>query len=241
MINGPKCIAILLSAGTGSRMGGPVAKQYMLIKDKPVLWYSLKTIEESQVIDECILVTGNGDIEYVKSEILGKYGFTKVSAVVAGGSERYLSVLNGLRAVSGREGYVFIHDGARPFLTEKILEDTYLAAKDNRACVAAVPSKDTIKISDEDGFVNSTPSRKYVWSIQTPQVFETGLIKDAYEALADKLVRQPGCDIAITDDAGVVELFSKCRVKLVEAAYTNIKITTPEDIRTAESFLQEMG
>lgn len=237
MINGPKCIAILLSAGTGSRMGGPVAKQYMLIKDKPVLWYSLNVIENSQVIDECILVTGSNDIDYVKCEILEKYGFTKVSTVVAGGSERYLSVLNGLRAISGQEGYVFIHDGARPFLTETILEDTYLAAKENRACVAAVPSKDTIKISDKDGFVSSTPSRKLVWSIQTPQVFETGLIKNAYEALAEHIDSHPDGDITITDDAGVVEQFGNCRVKLVEAAYTNIKITTPEDIRTAESFL----
>lgn len=241
MINGPKCTAILLSAGTGSRMGGPVAKQYMLLENKPILWYSLNVIEESQIIDECILVVGSGDIEYVKREILETYGFTKVSAVVAGGRERYLSVLNGLRAVGDCDGYVFIHDGARPFLTEKILEDTYRAVRQYRACVAAVPSKDTIKIADEAGFVNSTPDRKLVWSIQTPQVFETRMVRDAYEKLAQQTEEHPEQRLSITDDAGVVERFGDCGVKLVEASYTNIKITTPEDIKTAEAFLQDNG
>lgn len=248
MKNGPKCTAIVLSAGTGKRMGGPVAKQYMLLKDKPVLWYSLNVMEQSDIIDDCILVTGADDIEYVKWEIVEKYGFSKVTAVVAGGSERYFSVLNALRVIAQRKeqekdetAYVFIHDGARPFVTERILEDTYRAVKQYHACVAAVPSKDTIKISDEEGFVTETPSRKYVWSIQTPQVFEAELVIGAYELLNERFPELLDKGVTITDDAGVVELFGDCRVKLVEADYTNIKITTPEDIRTAESFLRDNG
>lgn len=248
MKNGSRCIAIVLSAGTGKRMGGPVAKQYMLLKDKPVLWYSLNAMEQSTVIDDCILVAGADDIEYVKKEIVEKYGFSKVSAIVAGGSERYFSVLNALRVIAQRKeqemnetSYVFIHDGARPFVTERILENTYRAVQQYRACVAAVPSKDTIKISDEEGFVSGTPSRRYVWSIQTPQVFEADLVIGAYEKLNKQLPELLDKGVSVTDDAGVVELFGDCRVKLVEADYTNIKITTPEDIRTAESFLQDNG
>lgn len=248
MKNGSRCIAIVLSAGTGKRMGGPVAKQYMLLKDKPVLWYSLNAMEQSAVIDDCILVAGADDIEYVKKEIVEKYGFSKVSAIVAGGSERYFSVLNALRVIAQRKeqemnetSYVFIHDGARPFVTERILENTYRAVQQYRACVAAVPSKDTIKISDEEGFVSGTPSRRYVWSIQTPQVFEADLVIGAYEKLNEQLPELLDKGVNVTDDAGVVELFGDCRVKLVEADYTNIKITTPEDIRTAESFLQDNG
>lgn len=244
MLNKKRCTAIVLSAGSGSRMKSNVAKQYMLLDGKPIIWYALNAVQQSKVIDDCILVTGANDIGYVKEEIVEKYGFTKVDTITAGGAERYLSVLNALRViaakdtkVSNEEGYVFIHDGARPFLTEKILEDTYAAAAEHHACVAAVPSKDTIKIADEQGFVADTPSRKYVWSIQTPQVFETQLIINAYEALAANLHMIQEQGITITDDASVVELFTDCKVKLVEAAYTNIKITTPDDINTAEAFL----
>lgn len=247
MQNKKRCTAIILSAGSGSRMKSNVAKQYMLLKGKPIIWYALNAVECSDIIDECILVTGADDIAYVREEIVEKYGFTKVSAITAGGAERYLSVLNALRIIADRsangteadEGYVFIHDGARPFLTEKILEDTYAAVEQYHACVAAVPSKDTIKIADEDGFVAATPDRKQVWSIQTPQVFEERLICSAYEALAAELPRLQEQGITVTDDAGVVELFTDYKVKLVEASYKNIKITTPEDMKTAESFLSE--
>ena len=126
---------------------------------------------------------------------------------------------------------MFIHDGARPFLTEKILEDTYAAAVQYQACVAAVQSKDTVKISDGEGFALSTPDRRTVWNIQTPQVFETSLILQAYERLKSRLPRMQEQGIQVTDDASVVELFTETRVKLVEASYQNIKITTPEDSR----------
>lgn len=239
-----RCTAIVLAAGSGSRMKSAVAKQYMLLKDKPVIWYALQTVEESAIIDDCVLVTGADDIQYVKKEIVEKYGFTKVAAVVPGGAERYLSVGNALEAIAGdvlpvpnRDGYIFIHDGARPFLTEQILENTYEAVQKYHACVAAMPVKDTVKIADEDGFAADTPDRKRVWTVQTPQVFDAELIIRAYATLKEQITTLSERGISVTDDAGVVELFTDQKVKLAEGSYENIKITTPEDIRVAESFL----
>lgn len=239
-----RCTAVLLSAGSGSRMKSNVAKQYMMVNGKPLIWYALQTIEKSEIIDDCVLVTGASDIEFVREEIVEKYGFAKVDRIVAGGAERYLSVANALQfivegglSVPNQDGFVFIHDGARPFLTEKILQDTYEAVREFHACVAAVPSKDTIKIADEQEFAVQTPDRRRVWNIQTPQVFDTQLITGAYARLVRELPVLKAQGIAVTDDASVVELFTEQKVKLVEASYENIKITTPEDVRTVEAWI----
>lgn len=247
------CTVIVLAAGSGKRMKSATAKQFMLLEGKPLIWYSLQTVEQSEVIDDCILVTGAEDIPYVKEEIVEKYHFSKVRAVVAGGSERYESVYNGLQAIKAKcpfageqqeepesvqgETYIFIHDGARPFLTEKILRDTYRAACEYKACVAGMPVKDTIKIADEKGFAVQTPNRSLVWAVQTPQVFEAKLITTAYEKLFAELESLKAQGISITDDAFVAEYMLGIPVKLVEASYENIKITTPEDIKTAQGFL----
>ena len=119
-----RCTAIVLAAGSGSRMKSKVAKQFMMLDGKPLIWYALQAIENSQIIDDCILVTGAEDIDYVRKEIVEHYGFHKVDIITAGGAERYLSVGNALRIIAdddmrvpNHDGYVFIHDGARPFLT----------------------------------------------------------------------------------------------------------------------------
>lgn len=234
------CTAVCLAGGSGSRMKSSVSKQYMLINDKPLIWYALNAFQNSSYINEIVLVAKPDDIEYMQNEIVNKYNFDKVSVVVAGGSERFLSVLNGIKNIVSRqdkEQIILIHDGARPFVNDKIIGDTIKAASDFGACVAAVPSKDTIKISDEDGFVVATPNRKNVWNIQTPQVFKADLIKNAYGSLEKDVVAEK--NIFVTDDASVVELYSDVKVKLVEASYENIKITTPEDIKIAESILGE--
>lgn len=239
-----RCTAILLAAGSGSRMKSDIPKQYMELCGRPLIWYALHTIQESGIIDDCVVVTSKADIPYMRDEIVRKYGFSKVDVIVEGGAERFLSVANAIKvirdkkmSVPNEDGYIFIHDGARPFLTEQILRDTYEAVCEHHACVAAVPSKDTIKIADEQGYVAGTPERRLVWSIQTPQVFDTRVILDAYERLMNRLPQMEANGIVVTDDAGVVELFTNQRVKLVEASYENIKITTPEDIKTAEAFL----
>ncbi len=239
-----RCTAIVLAAGSGSRMKSNVAKQYMLLNGKPLIWYALRAIEDSEIIDDCILVTGAEDIAYVQKEIVEKYGFHKVDTITAGGAERYLSVGNALDVIAdedikvpNQDGYIFIHDGARPFLTEEILQSTYEAVKKYHACVAAMPVKDTVKIADGAGYAASTPERKLVWSIQTPQVFDTELILQAYGKLREHQTELDRKGMMVTDDASVVELFTDQKVKLVEGSYKNIKITTPEDIKIAEAFL----
>lgn len=247
-MNTPKkrCTAVVLAAGSGRRMHSDTAKQFMMLLGKPLIWYSLQTVEQSEIIDDCILVTGESDIPYVKESIVQKYGFHKVTDVIAGGDERYASVGNAMRYIAedrlpipNEDGYIFIHDGARPFLTEEILRNIYEAVQEYGACVAAVPSKDTVKIADKQGFAVSTPDRRLVWNIQTPQVFETRLITTAYAKLERELPRLNEQGVTVTDDASVVELFTNHRVKLAMGAYENIKITTPEDIGTAEGFLRK--
>lgn len=241
-----KCTAVVLAAGAGKRMQSDVAKQYLLLREKPVLWYALNTFQQSSVIDEMILVVGKGEIPYATEEIVNKYGFDKVTAVIEGGSERYFSVWEALQVIAKRSecatgqkepGYVFIHDGARPFVTEQILQDTYKAAAKYGACVTGMPVKDTIKIADEKGFAAQTPSRKLVWMVQTPQVFEEKLICEAYGKLIEHLPELEKAGVTVTDDAMVVETMMDRPIKLVEGSYKNIKITTPEDMLIAEVLL----
>ncbi len=229
--NRKKCSAIILAAGVGKRMNSKIPKQFMELEGKPVLYYALKTFQES-FIDQLILVTGASELDFCKKEIVDKYGFNKVKAVVAGGKERYHSVYEGLKAVEGAD-YVFIHDGARPFVELDMLERAYAEVELNKACVIAVKAKDTVKIADKDGFVKTTPDRSLVWQVQTPQVFEFQAIKKAHE-----IVMQQD-DIAITDDAMVYEAAFGKPVKLVEGSYENIKLTTPEDMEIAHIFLQK--
>lgn len=233
-----KTVAVVLAAGQGKRMHSNVQKQYLLLQDKPVIYYALKTFQDN-FIDEIILVTGKGEEAYCQKEIVEKYNFSKVKKIVAGGRERYHSVANGLKAIEG-EGYVFIHDGARPFVTEEILMRAYDAVKEYRACVVGMPVKDTIKIADENKFAEMTPNRETIWQIQTPQVFDIKLAKEAYGRLLEEEEELKEKGIRITDDAMVVETLLRHPVKLVEGSYENIKITTPEDLNIAR-YLIEAG
>lgn len=232
-----KTTAIVLAAGQGKRMGSDVAKQFLLLDGKPVLYYSLKNFEDSSV-DAIILVTGDGMQDYCQKEIVEKYNIKKVKKIVVGGKERYHSVAYGLRNVDEDCDYVLIHDGARPFAVPSIIERGIEAVKEYKACVIGMPVKDTIKISDENGFGASTPNRNLVWQIQTPQVFDFSMIKEAYEKLLDQEEQLKKDGVAITDDAMVAELFSDCKVKFVEGSYQNIKLTTPEDLAVANLFLK---
>ncbi len=231
-----KTAAIVLAAGSGSRMRSNIKKQYMEINEKPLIYYALKAFEDS-FTDEVVLVVSPGDIDYCKAEIVDKYGFTKVKRIVEGGAERYDSVRLGLHAISEDTDYVMIHDGARPFVTEDIMQRSVDAARDFRACVVGMPVKDTIKVSDENGFAKATPDRKTLWMIQTPQTFEYNLIRKLYDKLEEDKEEIKAKGINITDDAMVVETFSDVKVKLVEGSYNNIKVTTPEDIGVAQAIL----
>lgn len=222
--------AIVLAAGSGKRMQTKVHKQYLDLLGKPVLYYALKAFEDSAV-DEIILVTGKGEISYCQTEIVDRYGFKKVTHIVEGGKERYHSVYEGLKCAAGAN-YVLIHDGARPFVNEQILQSVMESVQENGACVTGVPVKDTIKIADGEGYAVETPDRNYVWAVQTPQAFSYGLIADAYTKL------MAAEDPTVTDDAMVIEKMTGKKVKLVPGSYRNIKITTPEDLIVAEAYLR---
>lgn len=226
-----KHTAIVLAAGKGSRMQSAVPKQYLELCGKTVLYYSLAAFEES-FVDEIILVTGKDDISYCKEQIVERYGFQKVTKIIDGGAERYLSVYQGLLAAEEAD-YVYIHDGARPFVDAAILSDAKACVEQYQACVAGMPVKDTIKIVDAEDFAKETPERKYVWQVQTPQVFSYALVREAYDMLMEDQDAY-----SVTDDAMVVETMLNYPVKLFQASYKNIKITTPEDLQIAELFVQ---
>lgn len=225
-----KYTAIVLAAGSGKRMNTIVHKQYLLLDGKPILYYSLKAFEDSRV-SEIVLVTGDGEEEYCQKEIIQKYGLQKVCHVVKGGKERYHSVYEGLKAVR-KTDYVLIHDGARPFIDKDIIERSIETVEKYQACVVGMPAKDTIKIVDELGFAADTPDRERVWQVQTPQTFSYSLIMQAYEKLMACNKRQ------VTDDAMVLEQMTNQTVKLIAGSYRNIKITTPEDLLVAETYLK---
>ena len=223
-----KCTAVVLAAGSGRRMQSHVAKQYLLLHGKPVLWYALQVFEESKIIDEVILVVGKGEIPYCQQEIVERYGFRKVVHVIEGGAERYLSVWEALKGID-EQGILFIHDGARPFVSEKILEDTYEAVLEHGACVTGIPVKDTIKIA-RNRVIQNTPDRSTLFAVQTPQTF-------AVELLRAGIAHARANDIALTDDCSAVESIG-VPVILTEGSYENIKLTTPEDLWFAQALLK---
>lgn len=229
-----KIAAIVLSAGSGSRMHSEIPKQYMQLAGFPVIYYSLKAFEESAV-DEIVLVCGSSDEAFCRKNIVEKYGFSKIKAVVPGGSERYLSVYEGLKAVEA--DYVLIHDGARPVIDAESISLSMETVVEEKACVLAVPVKDTIKIADSEGYAASTPDRSRLWAVQTPQSFQTSLLREAYRrffAAQKEGVKLP----AITDDAMLVEQMTGQKVKLISGNYENLKITTSEDLLLAKAFLE---
>ena len=228
--------AVVLAGGSGKRMHADVPKQYMTLFGHPLLYYSLRAFEDS-FIDEIVLVTAAGEEEHCRTEIVEKYDFAKVTAIVPGGKERYHSVMQGVKAVSTEADYIFIHDGARPFITQEILEHVLTDVQEKQACVVGMPVKDTIKIADADGAVADTPKRALVWQVQTPQVFSADLIRRAYGQLEKEEAELLARGVEITDDAMIVELLTKQKVYLSQGSYENIKITTPEDMGYAEWIL----
>lgn len=220
--------AVVLAAGSGSRMKSTVKKQFMDLLGKPLIYYALHAFQNSPV-DHIVLVTGEDAIEYCQKDIVDKYNFTKVKAIVSGGKERYESVFNALNIVE--DEYVLIHDGARAFVDDEIIARAMHGVDEYKACVIGMPVKDTIKVSDTDGYAVDTPKRSALWQVQTPQCFVTEEIKKAYSIMME------GNQDGITDDAMVMEQFGERRIKLLEGSYHNIKITTPEDISIGEAFL----
>ena len=219
--------AIILAGGKGKRMGAKISKQYIELNGKPLLYYTLKQFLSCDEINKIILVLPKEEIEYCRNEVLEKYSL-KLDLIVEGGKERQDSVFNGLSAVKD-EGIVLIHDGARPFVSKRIITEGIKYADLYGAAAPGVTPKDTIKIKDDKSFSKETPKRETLVAIQTPQVFKSNIIKECHKRLkSDNLI--------VTDDTMVVEAYNYS-VYLYEGEYTNIKVTTPEDLILAEKLI----
>lgn len=225
--------AIVLAGGRGRRMGMDVPKQYCDLGGKPVLFYSLAAFQRCPWIEQIVLVCRPGDLAYCRAEIVERYSLTKVVHITEGGADRYDSVEAGLRFV--RSAYVWVHDGARPFLTGDMLDRLQKKVLSCGAVIAAVPVKDTIKQVGASGAITADPDRAQLWQAQTPQVFSSDLLSCAFRTMrkaADEKERAQ-----ITDDAMLVKRYAGCDVQTVQGDYMNIKLTTPEDFLLAQAYL----
>lgn len=225
-----KVAAIIVAGGSGKRMGMNIKKQFIELDGKATLAHTIEVFNKCKIIDEIIVVVGKADKEKVRTEIVSRYDYSKVTQIVEGGKERQDSVYNGLMSVSDEVQYVMIHDGARPFISEEILEKAFIMTKERHATVVAVPVKDTIKVVNEALEVEGTPNRSTLWSIQTPQSFKKELLMEAYAYAKEE-------GLTVTDDSMLVEAYGK-KVYIVEGDYNNIKITTPEDLVLGQAILR---
>ncbi len=225
-----KITALIPSAGIGLRMGGKTRKQYLHIDGKPIAVHTLLKFQKIREVHHIILIVPEEDIEFCENSILSKFGLTNDIKVIAGGRERQDSVYNGIRALSGDEDMVIVHDGVRPFVTDTMIRESIKTAYRTGAAIVAIPVKDTIKSVSEEGFVEKTIDRSKLWQVQTPQTFQVKLLKQAYEkAMAEGFYG--------TDDASLVERI-KGTIRIVTGSEFNIKITTPKDLILAEIILK---
>ena len=225
-----KANAVIVSAGKGHRFMEGMKKQFHLLTEKPILAHTLDKFETCPLIHSILLVVSQEDMNFCLKEIIEKYKYRKISQVVPGGKRRQESVRNGIDALPSDVDIVAIHDGVRPFVTREMIEESIHGATRFRAVVMAMPVKDTIKMARPDGTVLKTLERGSLWQIQTPQTFQVDLIKEAYyKATKDGFVG--------TDDASLVERLG-VNVHILPGSYTNIKITTPEDLLLANLFVK---
>lgn len=229
MIDEKKISAVITAAGNGLRMKSDRAKPYIELKGKKILEICLDTIVSLEEIDQIIVVIRKDDENYLK-DIIKKYD--KKISYVFGKQTRELSTYEGLKAVDRNSKLVLTHDGVRPFASKELFEKVIENSKEYKAVISAVKSKDTVKIVDKDLLVKNTPLRKEVYNVQTPQAFDKELILAYYK----KYIQS---DFTITDDSQLFEIFSNEKIKVVEGEYSNIKMTTPEDLIFARGFLED--
>ena len=223
--------AVFPAAGASTRMNnfGGTNKNLLKLAGEMVLLRSVKTFSKVERVNFLIVVVGANEVETVEN-LLRAQKDLKPWVVTVGGSERQFSIANGLKFVPEDADTVLVHDAARPLVTQKTVEAVIDAAEQFGGAIAAVPAKDTIKLVGADGFVRFTPPRRELVAVQTPQGFRRELILRAYaKAEEDGFLG--------TDDSSLVERLG-IRIKVVESEYSNLKITTPEDIWVAETFLR---
>ena len=221
--------AIIVAAGSGTRMRSQVNKHLLLLAGKPVIAHTLLAFEHCRPVDAIILVTSEATRGAYR-DVIAKYAITKVERVVLGGETRRDSVYNGLKAAHDAD-IILIHDGARPLIAQREIEAVIRDAAEYGAAVVAVPAKDTT-IRAQRGFIAEHLERSTLWQVQTPQGFKAGIIKEAYAAaLRD--------GVQATDDTGLVTRLGG-NVKITAGSYANIKITTPEDLAVAEALVKQV-
>ena len=224
------CVAVLPAAGSSSRMKAAGNKLFLELSGIPVIALTLKALEASPFIDEIIIPTRPDMIDDVRS-ICNAYSITKVSAIIEGGETRTESVLNGVLHAKGKFDLIAIHDAARPFVSQEIIEKTVLAASRYSAAAPGVPVKDTIKEA-KGGIIARTVPRETLFAIQTPQIFDSDLITSA-------LLKAQADNIPITDDCSAAEAIG-VRIMMTNGDYFNIKITTPEDLVFGEAIFDSL-
>jgi len=225
-----KVVALIPAAGAGKRMGTSVNKPFLHIGNKPILAQTLVRFENSTKVNEVYVIVSKNEEKRCREDIVRQYNLKKVVKIVVGGTERQDSVKNGLDAIESKCDIVMIHDGIRPFITSRLIDESILQTHKYGATVAAIPSKDTVKTVSFDGEVIKTLDRNKLWLAQTPQTFKYGIIRKAYENAYEN-------GIYGTDDSSLVELLG-IGVRIISGLYENIKITTPEDLIIAEALLR---
>ena len=222
--------AVVPAGGMGTRMGGNVPKQFLELNGKPILYYTLKTLQGCGIISELILVVPEKEYDNACADWLGKPEIVK--KIVIGGEKRQDSVYNGFCEVSPQTEIVLVHDGVRPFLSRRMIQESVDVAREYGAAITAIPVYDTIKRVDTSGLVLQTVDREGLWRVQTPQVFRYELLKDAFKkANSEKFYG--------TDEGTLIKHLGK-PVKVVEGSERNIKITRPEDLTLSESFISKV-
>ncbi|MEK0317559.1 2-C-methyl-D-erythritol 4-phosphate cytidylyltransferase [Cohnella sp. 56] len=219
--------AVIVAAGRGKRMGADRNKAYLPLAGRPVLAHTLEAFEACEAVGEIVIVAAAGEEDEAEA-LARELGLRKVKRVIAGGAERQDSVYAGLAALTS-EG-ALVHDAARPLVAPERIAACCRAAEESGAAALAVPVKDTIKLSDGGGMIVSTPERSLLWAVQTPQAFRRAELMDAHDR-----ARADGAQA--TDDAMLLERLGR-QVAIVESDYSNLKITTPEDLPIAELLLE---
>jgi 2-C-methyl-D-erythritol 4-phosphate cytidylyltransferase len=220
--------AVIVAGGKGLRFGGTVRKQYLSLRGRSIIWWSLQAFQKSPSFGSIVLVVPKDDVPEVR-RLCRRWSFSKLLSIVPGGKTRTDSVRQGLAEVPDRFRWVAVHDAVRPLIRTKEIEAVLKAAKKYKAAIAAWPSRDTVKLADAKGFIRATPPREQAWLAQTPQIFERRLLEKAYGA---------GKNLSATDDSQLVERLG-VRVKLVQASAENLKITFPPDLILARSIMNE--
>lgn len=227
-----KNIGIILAGGSGHRMGSHLPKQFLTLAGQTILEHSLSAFQRNSYIDEIFIVT---HVDYIQTtaKILQQHPFPKVTHILPGGTERYHSTLSALRICPETDCNIIIHDAVRPLVSQQMISACIKALDDFMACTTAIPSTDTILVSDTTHqYIQDIPARNFLFNVQTPQAFKKNILQEAYKIALEDPTFHP------TDDCGAIQKYlPKLKIKIVPGNSSNLKITYPEDLITAEKLL----